>query len=46
MNREKLESVIARYEKLSAEIADPAVIADTALWSGLCKEHTALAPIA
>ena len=45
MNREKLNSITARYETLGREIADPAVIADTAKWSGMCKEHTNLAPI-
>lgn len=46
MNREKLKSVLARFETLSAQIADPAVLSDVATWSKLCKEHTSLAPVA
>ncbi len=46
MNREKLESIISRYNALSDKIADPEVIADTAGWSKLCKEHTSLSPVA
>ncbi len=46
MNREKLESIISRYNVLSDKIADPEVIADTAGWSKLCKEHTSLSPVA
>ena len=46
MNTARLEEIVRRYETLGAEIADPAVIADTAKWSRLCKEHTALAPVA
>lgn len=45
MNREKLQSIITKYETLSKEIADPDVIADTTKWSKLCKEHTNLTPI-
>lgn len=46
MNREKLHSVIERFNILEKQIADPEVIADTANWSKLCKEHTSLAPVA
>ncbi len=46
MNKEKLESIISRYNALSEKIADPEVIADTAAWSKLCKEHTSLTPVA
>ncbi|MBQ7227030.1 MAG: peptide chain release factor 1 [Clostridia bacterium] len=45
MNREKLNAIKDKYETLSKEIADPEVIADTANWSKLCKEHTNLTPI-
>lgn len=46
MNREKLENIVARYETLGREIADPEVIADSKRWSRLCKEHTSVAPVA
>ncbi len=46
MNKEKLDRVAERFAALEKQIADPAVIADTAAWSKLCKEHTSLAPIA
>lgn len=46
MNKEKLENIVARYETLGREIADPEVIADSKRWSRLCKEHTSIAPIA
>ncbi len=45
MNTEKLDAIVARYEDLGREIADPEIIADTGKWSALCKEHTALSPV-
>ena len=45
MNTEKLDAIVARYEDLGREIADPEIIADTGKWSSLCKEHTALSPV-
>ncbi len=46
MNKEKLNSILQRFQTLEKQIADPDVIADTANWSKLCKEHTSLSPIA
>ena len=46
MNTQKLDNIVSRYDALGREISDPEVIADTARWSKLCKEHTSLAPVA
>ena len=42
---EKLAFLDERYEKLSASIADPEVIADMDLWRKQMKEHAELTPI-
>ena len=46
MNAGKLDEIVARYEAIGREISDPGVIADTKRWSALCREHTALSPVA
>lgn len=46
MNTQKLDNIVSRYDALGREISDPEVIADTARWSKLCKEHISLAPVA
>ncbi|MGN0448720.1 MAG: peptide chain release factor 1 [Acutalibacteraceae bacterium] len=41
----KLKEVEARFEKISQELYDPAVVCDTAKYSALMKEHKTLTPI-
>ena len=42
---EKLSFIEERYDELSRQISDPAVIADQALFAKLCKEQSDIAPI-
>ena len=42
---EKLQALKQRYEELTAQIADPKIIADRAVWQKLVKEHSALEEI-
>ncbi|MBQ9790931.1 MAG: peptide chain release factor 1 [Clostridia bacterium] len=42
---EKLKDLKEKFERLTEEIADPAVIADMPRWQKLVKEHSDLAPI-
>ncbi len=41
----KLEKIEERYNELSGQIADPAVIANNREWQKLAKEHSDLTPI-
>ena len=43
---DKLENILARYEALSAEMADPAVIARPERWTQCAKEHAELSETA
>ncbi|MCI9518698.1 MAG: peptide chain release factor 1 [Clostridia bacterium] len=45
MNTQRLESVVKRYEELSAQVFDPKVIADVATWTKIVKEQKSLEPI-
>ena len=45
MNTTKLDNIKTKFEQLTGEISDPAVIADTKTWTKLCKEHSSLQPI-
>ncbi len=45
MNLSKLQNIKTKYEELSAQIADSAVIADTKLWTTLVKEQSKLQPV-
>ncbi len=42
---EKLKSIKARFDKLTEEIADPEIIADTKTWQAKVKEHSNLVPL-
>lgn len=42
---EKLKLIKEKYDKLTAEIADPAIIADTKTWQAKVKEHSGLTPL-
>lgn len=42
---EKLKTIKEKFDKLSEEIADPAIIADTKLWQAKVKEHSSLTPL-
>ncbi len=42
---EKLKLIKERYDALTAEIADPAVLADTKVWQVKVKEHSSLMPL-
>lgn len=44
--REKLESIIASYDELTARLSDPAVLADQKEYARLAKEHRARTPLA
>ncbi|MBO5505438.1 MAG: peptide chain release factor 1 [Clostridia bacterium] len=41
----KLSFIESRFEELSNQIADPAVMADMDEWRKLCKEHSDMTPI-
>ena len=43
---ERLEQVLARYVELEAQMADPTVIADTARYTAIVKEHGCLKHLA
>ena len=45
MNTTKLDNIKTKFEQLTTDISDPAVIADTKTWTKLCKEHSSLQPI-
>lgn len=45
MNLDKLKNIKSKFEALSAQISDPAVIADNKEWTKLVKEHAVLEPI-
>lgn len=45
MNKTRLDNIKSKFEELTREIADPAVIADTKTWAKMCREHSALEPI-
>lgn len=45
MNTTKLDNIKTKFEQLTGEISDPAVIANTKTWTKLCKEHSSLQPI-
>ncbi|MDR1101512.1 MAG: peptide chain release factor 1 [Clostridiales bacterium] len=42
---EKLEDITKKYEYLSGQISDAAVIANQEVWRDLCREHAGLEPI-
>lgn len=42
---EKLAFIEDKNKELEKQIADPAIITDTAKWQALCKEHADLAPL-
>ena len=42
---EKLPELAAKYNKLSAKVSDPEIIADQTLWQKLVREHSNLQPI-
>ena len=42
---DKLDFLEGRYSELNQRVSDPEVIADTALWSKLCKELSDLTPV-
>ncbi len=42
---DKLDFIEGRYTELNTKVSDPEVIADTALWSKLCKELSDITPI-
>ncbi len=42
---EKLKDVEARYEKVNAQLADPAVVSDQGRYRDLMKEHKNLTPV-
>ena len=45
MNLNKLESIKAKFEELTNQISDPAVIADNKEWTKLVKEHSTIQPV-
>ena len=42
---EKLKELKIKFETITGQISDPAVIADQERWQKLCKEHAELTPI-
>ena len=42
----KLDGILEKYQKVSAEMADPAVIAQTERWTQCAKEHADIAETA
>ena len=42
---EKLMAIKEKFDKLTQEIADASIIADTKLWQAKVKEHSALTPL-
>ena len=42
---EKLAAMEARYNELTAMLADPAVLADRAKWQSLAVEHSEYEPV-
>lgn len=42
---DKLDFIEGRFAELNASVSDPAIIADNALWSKLCKELSDITPI-
>ncbi len=42
---EKLKLIKEKYDKLTSEIADPAIISDTKTWQAKVKEHSGLTPL-
>lgn len=44
--REKLQSILASYEELTARLSDPAVIGDQKRYARLAKEHSDMTPLA
>ena len=42
----KLEDILEKYNKLSAEMADPAVISQPEKWTQCAKEHADIAETA
>ncbi|MDP4118028.1 MAG: PCRF domain-containing protein, partial [Bacillota bacterium] len=41
----KLSFIEGRYEELNRKVSDPEVIADTTVWTKLCKELSQITPI-
>lgn len=41
----KLDFIEERYEELNKKVSDPEIIADTSLWTKLCKELSQITPI-
>ena len=42
---EKLNAIKEKFDKLTSEIADPAIISNTKVWQGKVKEHSSLTPL-
>ena len=42
---DKLDFIENKYNELSQRVSDPQVIADTSLWSKLCKELSDITPV-
>lgn len=42
---DKLKELKIKFDKITGQIADPAIIADQPTWQNLCKEHAELSPI-
>jgi peptide chain release factor 1 len=42
---DKLNEIMEKYDRLSQEISDPAVMGNRALWTEKMKEHSALEPL-
>ncbi len=42
---EKLKELKERFNQITEQIADPAIIADQPTWQKLCKDHAELSPI-
>lgn len=42
---DKLDSIVKKYEELTAKIVDKDIIADNKTWQKLVKEHSSLTPI-
>lgn len=42
---EKLQAIKEKFDKLTLDIANPSIIADTKLWQSKVKEHSSLTPL-
>ena len=44
--REKLSSILATYDEISAKLSDPAVLGDQKEYARLAKEHSGMTQLA